>query len=69
MRYQTNTQQSYQNRHMYRVSAQMQVIVYMHKASMMIDHYSQHEQHTLIRLKYITINTPNVVYNGHKCYI
>ena len=45
------------------------VLFYVHKASMMVDQCTQHEQNPLIRLRYITMNIHNLRYNEHKCYI
>ena len=55
VRYHKNTQQLWQNRHKYPILAQSQSICYVHKAAMMVDHCTQHEQNPLIHLQYITI--------------
>ena len=51
--------------------AQSQSIFYVHKASMMADHCTQHEQNPLIHLiyHYKHTNFENVWNNGYKCYI
>ena len=68
VRYHKNTQQLLQNRHTYPTLAQSHSIFYVHKACVMVDHCTQHEQHPLIHLGYIKKPIPNVWYNGHKCY-
>ena len=66
-----NTQQLWQNRNLYTypILAQSQSIFYLHKASMMLGHCTQHEQNPDSSQIYITTNIQNLLYKGHKCYI
>ena len=56
---------SYDNKY----KPQSQRKCYVHQASMMVDHCTQHEQNPLIHLRYITTNVQNLWKKGHKCYI
>ena len=41
----------------------------LYKATMIVDHCTQHEQNPLIHIRYITTNIQNLENNGHKYYI
>ena len=43
-------------RHKYPILAQGQRIFFVHQITMMVDHYTQHEQHPLIHRQYVTTN-------------
>ena len=49
-----------QNRPKYPIFAQSPSIVYVHKASIMVDHCTQHQQNPLIHLRYMATNIQNL---------
>ena len=67
--YHKSTQKLWQQKHNYPIIAQGQGICYVHKASMMVDHCTQHEPNLLIHLRSITTNIQHVLNHAHKCYI